>query len=207
LGQIWDKSHSISDSNEYVMSCEDFYIYHIIHMAKHFKNGGIGLTHIMDIVMMNKAYTDLNKDSINSELKSLGLKVFENNLQLLTQYWFDNYTPTKDLKRTLELLGNYLFFGGAFGLKSQKEIIAIIERNDTKPSLLKKVFPDRRTMIDYYGNSLKKFPFLLPFYWINLNLKRIFRGKKDLKNNIERIKNISDEQIELTRELMKRCGM
>lgn len=47
LKNIWDKLIKKSD-HEYVMRDEDFYIYHIIHMAKHFINGGIWNCHILD---------------------------------------------------------------------------------------------------------------------------------------------------------------
>lgn len=77
LNNMWDKCTAINNSHEYKMTDEDFYIYHIIHMAKHFKNGGIGLTHVLDIQILLNTYKNLNRQYINYELSSIGLDVFE----------------------------------------------------------------------------------------------------------------------------------
>lgn len=210
LKNIWDKCHKISGTHEYKMTDEDFYLYHIIHMAKHFKHGGIGLTHILDVWVMMNAYTNLNYEYIGNELDILGLKTFDTNIRMLAKKWFGDDTrinADSDTARTLELLGNYIFKSGAFGLKSQQEINAIVERNDSKVSWIKKIFPDKNTMVDYYGSVLKKHPWLIPFYWIRLNFKRIIVDRKNIKINIQRMNNISDERIEQTKELMERCGM
>ena len=68
------------------VSNEDFYIYHIIHMAKHFINGGIGIVHILDIWIMINAYRSVDKDYIAGELKSIGLLDFEKNARALCKY-------------------------------------------------------------------------------------------------------------------------
>ncbi|MFQ9516409.1 MAG: nucleotidyltransferase family protein [Eubacterium sp.] len=207
LKNIWDKCLHEENSHEYKMTNENFYIYHIIHMAKHFKNGGIGLTHVIDIWIIINSYTDMNYEYITRELGILKLNIFERNLRMLVSFWFGDFKPDEDTSRTLELLGNYLFSNGAFGRKSQQEANAIVAREDTKISWRKKIFPDRNTMIDYYGSILKRHVWLLPFYWIRLNFKRIFINRKELKNNINCLNSISNENIERTRELMNRCGL
>lgn len=207
LKNIWDKCIPTDSSHEYKMTKEDFYIYHIIHMAKHFKNGGIGIIHVLDVWIILNAYTDMDRNYLNKEFKYLGLELFERNLCLLVKFWFGNFQPDKDTEKTLELLGNYFFRSGAFGRKKQKEINAIVARNDAKVSWRKKIFPDINTMTDYYGSVLKKYPWLIPLYWIRLNFKRIFIDRKELKNNINLMNQISDERIEQTKELMERCGL
>ena len=55
LEKIWGHCSSLPDKpNQYLMTKEDFYIYHVIHMAKHFLNGGIGIKHFLDLYIMNK---------------------------------------------------------------------------------------------------------------------------------------------------------
>lgn len=208
LSNIWNKLIPSESSHEYKMTDEDFYIYHIIHMAKHFKHGGIGLNHLLDIYIINKSYTQMNWDYLNKELEHLKLKTFEYNVRHLAFNWFGGETISdNDLKHTLDLLGNYIFYSGAFGQTSQKEVNAIVSRKDTKVSWCKKIFPDLNTMIDYYGSILNKHKWLLPFYWIRLNFKRLFVDRKNLKSNINIMNNISDKRIETTKELMNRCGL
>ena len=50
--KIWGHCSSLPDKpNQYLMTKEDFYIYHVIHMAKHFLNGGIGIKHFLDYIL------------------------------------------------------------------------------------------------------------------------------------------------------------
>lgn len=207
LKNIWNKCIQTGNTHEYKMTDEDFYIYHILHMAKHFKNGGIGLIHVLDVWILINTYSNMNYEYVKHELQYLGLDIFENNLRMLVNNWFGNYEPDQDTTVTLELLGTYLFSGGAFGLKSQREVNAVVERNDKNFSWRKKIFPNMNIMIDYYGSTIKKHPYLLPLYWIRLNFKRLFIDRKKLKNNINLINSISNQQVEDTRELMKRCGL
>lgn len=207
LKNIWNKSIQAGNTHEYKMTDEDFYIYHILHMAKHFKNGGIGLIHVLDVWILINTYSNMNYEYVKHELQYLGLDIFENNLRMLVNNWFGNYEPDQDTTVTLELLGTYLFSGGAFGLKSQREVNAVVGRNDKNFSWRKKIFPNMNIMIDYYGSTIKKHPYLLPLYWIRLNFKRLFIDRKKLKNNINLINSISNQQVEDTRELMKRCGL
>ena len=66
LDTVWDRCENKSE-NEYMMTPEDFYIYHIVHMAKHFINGGIGLRHVLDTWIIKKHYK--NSDIIMQKNK------------------------------------------------------------------------------------------------------------------------------------------
>lgn len=206
LSTAWERFQKEDNSHEYKMTREDFYIYHMIHMAKHFINGGIGLTHVMDVWMMMHSYADMDYKYIEEQLNILKLSSFNKNIQMLALQWFGDNKSGGDNVHILTLLEDYIFSSGAFGIKSQQEISAMIRRDDDKISLRKKIFPNRNTMIDYYGSILKKYPWLVPFYWIRLNCKRIVSDRKKIKNNINVMNSISREQIDLTKELMRECG-
>ena len=203
LEHIWERC----DLEKNQMCKEDFYIYHIIHMAKHFVNGGIGLTHVLDIYMMLNKYTDLDESFVTAELTKLGLFDFHRNLQLLVQYWFDGVCPKQEDLRTIQLLEKYIFTSGAFGTRSQLNINAAVMRGDTKISLHKKLFPDIHTMINYYGKPLEEHRFLLPFYWIKLNVQRLRRGKNSVRRGFHNISGITEQQIDEAKELFRRCGL
>lgn len=207
LENIWDRCISSQNRHEYKMTDEDFYIYHIIHMAKHFKNGGIGLTHVLDIWIMITSYSDLNQTYIKTELTKLKLNTFEQKLRALVLMWFEEISPDRNDERTLELLGNYIFASGAFGIKPQQEINKIVAGNDNKVSLLKKIFPSRSAMVDYYGSIIKNHPCLIPFYWIRLNFRRLFYDRKNVKTTWKIMNKISDKTIKQTRELMDKLEL
>ena len=204
LEDIWDRCTPVS-SHEYVMSHEDFYIYHIIHLAKHFRNGGLGINQLMDIYIMNNAYKNIDFEYINSRLQNLGLRRFFENIQLLLDVWFLNRKVSSEEEITISLLNKYIFYNGAFGRVSQGEINIAVGNDKTNVSLLRKIFPDYNTMNSYYGGPLSKYPWLLPFYWIRINVKRLFTSGKDFQNLQKSMASITDERIENTKELMKRC--
>lgn len=122
--------------------------------------------------------------------------------------WFHTKSPklNNDQKITLQLLESYIFTGGAFGSKIQQETNHIVERDDTKVSLLKKIFPTKNIMINYYGNILNRHSWLLPFFWIRLNFKRLFFSRNEAKLNYKAMNQITDTKITKTKDLMKRCG-
>lgn len=207
LSDIWNRL-ILKKGHEYMMSDEDFYLYHIIHMAKHFKNGGIGLIHVLDVFIIQNAYKNFDRKYIEKELKKTGLLQFEQNITLLADNWFHTKSPklNNDQKITLQLLESYIFSGGAFGSKIQQETNHIVERDDTKVSLLKKIFPTKNIMINYYGNILNRHSWLLPFFWIRLNFKRLFFTRNEAKLNYKAMNQITDTKITKTKDLMRRCG-
>lgn len=204
LKNIWNQcTHK---DYEYKMPLEDFYIYHIIHMAKHFKNGGIGLTHILDIHVMVKNFTSMNAEYINAELFKLGLHQFNNAMASLAEYWFGSHNYKDFSVEELKLIASYILSGGAFGSKKQQEANTVVARGDKKLSLRKKIFPDITTMTNYYGAFLNKHKYLLPLFWIKLNCTRLFHFKAK-KNSLQCISSVSESRISTTKEIMELCGL
>ena len=75
IDTIWDRCEKKSE-NEYTMTSEDFYIYHIVHMAKHFINGGVGLRHVLDTWVIKNHFTELNQNYVEKVLTELSLITF-----------------------------------------------------------------------------------------------------------------------------------
>ena len=73
----------------YHMSDEDFYIYIICHMNKHYNNGGTGLRSLADVYLFNKArYDGMDKDYLSRELSALELTEFEQRIRDLAYKLF-----------------------------------------------------------------------------------------------------------------------
>lgn len=205
LEEIWSKcSHN---DHEYKMTLEDFYIYHIIHMAKHFKNGGIGLTHVIDVFVMTQNFTQIDWDYVNTELSKLDLYKFNNTIRPFVDYWFGTETPKGLSQSQIDLITKYILTGGAFGSKKQQEINSIVSRGDKTQSLRKKFFPGITTMINYYGGFLNNHRYLLPYYWLKLNITRLFHYNKDTKKIMKNISSITEAEISQTEDVMKLCGL
>lgn len=205
LQDIWEKCSN--DKHEYKMNLEDFYIYHIIHMAKHFKNGGIGLNHILDIYVMNLTFKPMDWSYIENELLKINLYKFNQTMQALVRYWFNNKNTINFSKEDMEMIAEYVFAGGAFGTKKQQETNHIVTRGDHKLSYRKKVFPNSTIMINYYGAFLKKHKYFLPLYWIRLNFTRLLNYNKKTKQSIHHMSSITESNISKTEKIFHICGL
>ena len=198
LDTIWDRCEKKSD-NEHIITPEDFYIYHIVHMAKHFINGGIGLRHILDTWVIKKHYSEIDQDCVAVILKDCGLDTFEKQIDNLCKYWFEEYIPSD--KESIGLLSEYIFANGAFGNITQQSI------NETSSGNKRRVFPNKKTMANYYGDIINKHPSTIPFYWVRLNCERLFKNPEKTKKKMESMSNISKGQKEKAQRLFEICGL
>ena len=168
LDTIWNRCENNAD-NEYTMTPEDFYIYHIVHMAKHFINGGIGLRHVLDTWVIKNHYQDLDSEYTEKNFKELSLDKFENKVTKLCKYWFENSIPSD--KKSIELLSEYIFENGAFGNISQQSTNEAV--NNSSTGISNKIFPSKTTMANYYGDVITNHPITIPFYWIRLTFELV----------------------------------
>ncbi|MGE5403745.1 MAG: nucleotidyltransferase family protein [Candidatus Saccharibacteria bacterium] len=193
FGSGWERTRLAAGSQyQYEMSPEDFYIYLLAHMAKHYRNGGTGIRSVMDVWVYNHRCQDkLDWDYINAELKKVDLHSFARNMEALAESWFSP-NSSYDLypEITAFILGN-----GTYGNKQNSAINEFIKiRNDNESFAMAKLkyalrvfFPNLEHMTILYP-FLKKYPFLMPLGWF----LRVIRTVRFNRNNIRiEIGNIS----------------
>ncbi len=162
-----------------VMDDAMLYLYHIVHIEKHFLSGGCGIRSIADLVFLDRTEnTDIAKR--NSLLKKAGLLTFANGIRELSKVWFENKKPTE----LTDKLGFYIIKGGIFGNKVTKIAIARAQKSGFA-YMWKRAFPPLWIMKPVYP-ILKKYPILLPV----MHIKRIFGYLKDgrAKESLDELK-------------------
>ena len=90
LTDVWETSYQ-RDINPmwYEMSDEMFYFYHIVHMAKHFENGGCGVRPFIDLwILDNMPNVDIEKR--NFLLRKGNLLQFADSVRKLSKSWIEN---------------------------------------------------------------------------------------------------------------------
>ena len=192
---IWDKLVS-TKNNEYIkaMNNEDFYIYMIVHIAKHYLNGGTGLRNILDIFVFNKKCTT-DKNYLQSEFDHLGLSEFRKTAEDLANYWFGG-EPTSNIEA--EIMSEYILSGGAYGnIKFAKAAYAIkkCKGNAQRAQykwLVNVLFPKYENMVFLYP-ELEKKPAFLPYYWIKRLISKLFSKKRKV---ILDMSNVSKDNID-----------
>lgn len=178
----------IPDKNNkhfYHMTKEDFYIYHIAHMVKHYKLGGTGIRSFMDIYIYKKQYKDiLNWKYIYDELDKMKIKKLAITFEKVVEAWFQDGIIDDEI----EQITTYIITSGTYGTleRSHKAVVQnkLKKSNNTFIYAITRIFPNMKTMKRSYV-ILYKFPIALPFCWLHRGIRALIRKDKRKKIKIE----------------------
>ncbi len=166
LENIWNLVEPSADSNYKKRMPDDvFYLYHVVHAAKHFYNGGCGVKVIMDTWILNHKVS-FDRENREKLLKQCGLFKFEQGISQLAEVWFSQQQPNQ----TTKLLGDYIFSGGTYGTLDN-----IVKARKVKKGrcayIWSRIFQPYDTLKFRYP-ILQKKKWLMPIYqikrWIDL---------------------------------------
>ena len=187
----------------YEFGIEDFYVYMIAHMAKHFFETGCGVRNLVDIyVYQNKYADDMNKEYLYKELDACGIRDFEENMRKLAFIWLED----KECSKFYENLFSYMLDSGIYG-KGENGVWSQLAKETEKGNSSAKIhyfFPSIRFMKEKYV-WLEKMPFLLPVAWGIRFVSAVF-NKKSLRN-MEMFKNSSNENVDTMLEIYHTLGL
>lgn len=198
------KAH-IADSHTHMreMTKEDFLIYVVFHMFKHYAMRGAGIRPILDIYLYVKKFGgEFDNDYLSRGLSQLGLKDFTDCVIRLGRVWFDGEAHD-ELTLRLEKIA---FISGAYGTSEAMDAIAKSgeSRGDGFASARSLVFPPLAYMKRHYS-VLEKTPLLLPACWVARAFRAFFRPDISIEKRIRQNKDISKADAEnlivLKREL------
>lgn len=175
-------------SFRYELSKDDFYIFIITHLAKHFKRTGTGIRSVTDIYLYLKNNADLNFDYINQELEKIGLRRFSDKIRQIAFNWFSNGIINYE-----DAVENYIITSGTYGSNLNIELNRFLQNDNGKSYRFNKfkyiinvVFPDINYMSARYSKLARK-PFLLPYYWIKRIVFTLFKSKGSIKYRLSRV--------------------
>lgn len=175
----------------YQMSMEDFYIFHLLHLHKHFISRGVGLKSVIDIYVFLKAYgASLDQRYLQQELKALDIDEFGAYMEKLANILLGDEPADPNSK----LVADYMADCGSFGTAAQHHAIQVAQtkgKSNASKKLryrLRLMFPGVQDMQKHFP-SVKRFPWLLPAYWVARIFKRIFKGKHHPGDPLKEISN------------------
>ena len=176
----------------YDFSKEDFYVYMIAHMAKHFYENGCGIRNVADIYVYLKTQGSLlDRAYIDEELKKLGLTSFEAHMSKLAQIWLGNEESTEFYNQ----LFDYMVDCGIYGKGENGVWGQFVKDQAERGSSLKTwyYFPGIDYMKEHYP-WLEKNSWLLPAAWVIRGVNGIFnKGKREKK---QQVFSLEQEQVE-----------
>lgn len=190
---VWERLKNVEGSL-YAFSDEDFYVFFIVHSAKHFTHGGFGIRTVLDIHIYNQA-KKLDREYLNGEFEKLGLTKFVKALEELAKCWFMGKPMSEDTERISE----YVMESGTYGVSLHRLMLNNTKKNSVKGSRIsyffKTLFLPYKQMQERYP-ILKKAPILLPFYWVKRWCEVLFKRRKNIKNTVNIMQQITNEKVE-----------
>ncbi len=198
FGDGWRLAKS-TESSRYELSNEDNLIYMFTHYAKHYRDGGIGIRHLLDFKIYLDNNPDIDKEYIEKEFKKLQLFEFYKNSMKTLSVWFEDAQPND----VTDLITGRIFGSGSYGTHDKHIISAAVKKSKTKENTadIKKIkifhliFPPLKSGISQKYPILKKYPILLPFVWVVRWADAIFNNPKKITKQKEDLKLITDENI------------
>ena len=170
----------------YDFNTEDFYVYMMAHMAKHFYAMGCGIRNLVDVYVYREKYgATMNAEYVKGELKKCGILEFTKHMEKLANIWL------KGEKSSLfyDDLFQYMMDSGIYG-KDENGIwnkFCEEKMGDKKVSRFQLKmwywFPPLHYMAEYYP-WLEERPYLLFWAWIVRGFNGIFKKKGTQKRQM-----------------------
>ena len=153
----------------YHMDPSDEMIYLFTHFAKHYRDAGIGIRHIVDLWVYSKHNPEMDEGYIRKELKKLQLLEFYDNVMYTVRVWFEDYPGDEKT----EFITQFIFTSGEFGRAYNQNLSCALKISKGTQGtsaakgkqMLRAMFPGYIEMCNLYG-FLKKLPILLPVMWV-----------------------------------------
>lgn len=184
------KERLIKDADNrcgYHMKDEDFYVYCINHMHKHFSVAGTGLRSLLDIYIINKAKEDsLDRGYISGELDRSGIREYEHKTRRLAEKVFSLQPLTESDKKELAFYVN----SGTHG-KIENLVVKKLENDDSKKTkrlyLLRRIFPNSDYLELYYP-TVHRHRVLYPFLVIYRPFKGLAKKRRSISAELKTLK-------------------
>lgn len=184
----------------YRYSSEYFYIFMIMHMARHFYERGCGVRGLVDLYVYKNRYAgEMDDKYLDAKLKEYHLYDFEKHMDRLSQIWLGGGQWTS----FYENLFDYMIDGDVYG-KEENGIWSQFAREktveDSKLARLKLrmwyLFPSYQYMANY-NEWLRGKPYLLPVAWFYraTHVSKKHRFRQNLANSADSAKIHSIQHI------------
>lgn len=164
---IWERCEQKDDL--YFMSWDDYYLFMLDHLEKHFYNSGCGIRFLLDVYIFLQAKgKELHRDKLKKEFRKRDQEAFFKQVEETANAWFGEAYHVGDTE-----LERVILLSGTFGTNSQKfenrqEKIRKKYKNEKVIKamyFLTRTFPEYSYMCNIYP-FLYKAPVLMPVMWI-----------------------------------------
>ena len=199
-----------AEGTRYTMTPEDEYIYIFTHFAKHYRDGGIGCRHVLDLWVYLRCFPELDDGYVRRELGKLRLLEFHGNIRRLLESWFEDGAADD---RTA-MMTDFIFDSGSWG-KWESHILSAGMKNRAEAgsarggrmrSVIKTLFPAGRDMALRY-TVLEKAPWLLPVMWPVRWVDALLFRRDRVRQKREALRSATTKKIDAYQQAMNYVGL
>ncbi len=209
FGEGWQLAKS-GKGTRYAMTPEDEMVYLFTHFAKHYRDGGIGCRHVVDLWVFLRAHPELDQAYVAGKLGLIGLAAFYENICRMLEVWFAG--AQSDDK--LDFITEFIFASGSWGAVGSRALSqAVRDSRYALPGFRGKLlyiwqimFPGVDMLKSKY-TILKKAPWLLPLVWLVRPFYKLLFERKSLKRHEVNLSAITPENMQTRQRLLNYVGL
>lgn len=203
-----EKAHPVEGKQyESRMTWEDFYLYLIAHLAKHFDGSGTGLRSFMDVYLFRKNFGgQLDETYLQTEFEKIGLRRFAKVVEDVARCMFAE-DLTAEKRNNHEEIYEFVFQAGVYGTRKNCVTAGLQNQGAHKGKyLLSHFFPSRNIMQILYP-VLEKAPVLLPLFWVVRGFRFVFLQRERLLEELCLVKQTDDSDMQKMQEIKRLSGL
>ena len=208
-GDGWRLAKLCSGSR-YSMTDEDQMIYLFTHFAKHYRDSGIGIRHMVELWVFRSHCKNLDDEYIKAELKKLQLYNFYENIIYTLKVWFEQ----KENNEVSDFITQIIFNSGVYGTRETHVLSDALKLSKIKgqknklqkAKLITEIFPPYNYMKRRY-TVLDNNSWLLPALWLVRLVDAVFFRRKNVSTKFSKIKLIDDKSVADYQESLNYVGL
>ena len=209
FGNGW-KLAKYNEGHKFGMSPEDEFIYMFIHFTKHYRSGGIGCRHVVDLWVYLRSYPNLNFKYIEEVMERLSVSKFFKNMINMIDMWFNDM----DGDDVTELMTQYIFDSGSWGTLESASMARGVRAIQTEGNEFKgrikvvreAIFPSLNIIRHRY-NILRKYPCLLPAVWVWRWIDAVLFRKANVMSYKKEVENILQKDMSIYEKNLQKVGL
>ena len=194
----------------YAMKPEDEFIYLFVHLAKHYRDGGVGCRQMVDLWVQRRAFPDMDQDYLRRELRKLRLLEFYDNVFKTLTVWFEDAEDDE----VSQCITDFIFSAGAWGKEENHMLSDALREQKMAGSALggklasgvKLVFPPYSGMAMHFP-VLKKAPVLLPVMWPVRWFELLFIRRKSALEKGALMRTATTDRVRTYQEQLNYVGL
>ena len=209
FGEGWARAKLLRGT-QYTMTPEDEFIFLFTHFAKHYRDGGIGCRHVVDLWVYLRSHPELDLDYIQTELKKLQLLDFYRNIRRLISTWFED----QESDSRTDFLTEFIFASGSFGQIENRVLSRAVR--DANHSVLgfsgkllylwQTAFPGIKILREKY-TILKKHPYMLPLVWLIRPFYKVLFEWRSLRQQRRNLAAFDEDGMENHQKMLHYVGL